>query len=69
MSENKKTNPVVTVYDEESGKYYDITIDLDLLEEAELGEEERALLEALLKESENQKEQQDGSFSDKQSMR
>ena len=57
MSENEKTNPVVTVYDEESGKYYDITIDLDLLEEAELGEEERALLEALLKESENQKEQ------------
>ena len=57
MSENKKTNPVVTVYDEESGKYYDITIDLELLEQAELGEEERALVEALLKESENQKEQ------------
>ena len=57
MSENKKTNPVVTVYDEESGKYYDITIDLELLEQAELGEEEKALLEALLKESENQKEQ------------
>ena len=57
MSENKKTKPVVTVYDEESGKYYDITIDLELLEQAELGEEERALLEALLKESENQKEQ------------
>lgn len=57
MSENEKTNPVVTVYDEESGKYYDITIDLELLEQAELGEEERALVEALLKESENQKEQ------------
>ena len=57
MSENEKTNPVVTVYDEESGKYYDITIDLELLEQADLGEEERALVEALLKESENQKEQ------------
>ena len=66
MEENKKTNPVVTVYDEETGKYYDITIDLDLLESAELGEEERTLLEALLKEAENQKEQQYGSFSDKQ---
>lgn len=57
MEENKKTNPVVTVYDEESGKYYDITIDLELLENADLGEEERNLLEALLKEAENQKEQ------------
>lgn len=57
MEENKKTqNPVVTVYDEESGKYYDITIDLELLENAELGDEERNLLEALLKEAENQKE-------------
>ena len=68
MSENEKTNPVVTVYDEESGKYYDITIDLELLEQADLGEEERALVEALLKESENQKEQQDGSFFDEQSL-
>ena len=57
MEDTKKTNPVVTVYDEESGKYYDITIDLDLLENAELKEEERALLEALLKEAQNQKEQ------------
>ena len=54
---DKKKNPVVTVYDEESGKYYDITIDLELLESADLGEEERSLLEALLKEAENQKEQ------------
>ena len=57
MDEQKKRNPVVTVYDEESGKYCDITIDLALLESAELGEEERNLLEALLKEAENQKEQ------------
>jgi len=57
MEENKKINPVVTVYDEESGKYYDITIDLELLESADLGEEEKKLLEALLKEAENQKEQ------------
>jgi len=57
MEENKKTNPVVTVYDEETGKYYDITIDLELLENADLLEEERTLLEALLKEAENQKEQ------------
>lgn len=56
MEENKKKNPVVTVFDEESGKYYDITIDLDLLESTELGEEEKALLEALLKEAEEQKE-------------
>jgi len=55
MEENKKTNLVVTVYDEESGKYYDITIDLELLESTELEEEERAFLEALLKEAENQK--------------
>ena len=39
MMEEKK-NPVLTVYDEESGKYFDITIDLDLLENAELSEEE-----------------------------
>lgn len=57
METENKINPVVTVYDEESGKYYDITIDLDLLENAELDEEERALLEALLKEAQNQKEQ------------
>ncbi len=57
METENKTNPVVTVFDEESGKYYDITIDLDLLENAELKEEERALLEALLKEAQKQKEQ------------
>lgn len=62
MEENKKKNPVVTVFDEESGKYYDITIDLDLLESTELGEEEKALLEALLKEAEEQKESQDESY-------
>ena len=53
--EAKKVNPTVTVFDEASGKYYDITIDLDLLESADLSEEERATLEALLKEAEAQK--------------
>lgn len=56
MEENKKNNPVVTIFDEESGKYYDITIDMELLESTELGDEEKALLEALLKEAEEQKE-------------
>lgn len=55
MKDNKKTNPVVTVFDEESGKYYDITIDLELLEKADLAEEERNFIEALLKEADNQK--------------
>ncbi len=56
MNEAKK-NPVVTVFDEETGKYYDITIDLEQLESTELAEEEKALLEALLTEAEKQKEQ------------
>ena len=53
MMEEKK-NPVLTVYDEECGKYFDITIDLDLLENAELSEEERATLEAMLEEAKAQ---------------
>lgn len=54
MSDMKK-NPVVTIFDEESGKYFDVTIDLEKLEDVDLGEEERALLEALLEEAKQQK--------------
>lgn len=51
-----KKNPVLTVYDEESGKYYDITIDLDLLENADLSDEERKTLEAMLEAAKAQEE-------------
>ena len=54
MSEKK--NPVLTVFDEESGKYFDITIDLDLLENADLSEEERKTLEAMLEAAKEQEE-------------
>lgn len=54
MADNERKNPVLTVYDEESGKYYDITIDLDLLENADLSQEERKTLEAMLEAAKEQ---------------
>lgn len=56
MAENERKNPVLTVYDEASDKYYDITIDLDLLENADLSEEDRKTLEALLEAAREQEE-------------
>ncbi len=56
MAENKKENPVLTVYDEASGKYFDITIDLAQLENAELTEEERKTLEAMLEAAKEQEQ-------------
>lgn len=53
----EKKNPVLTVYDEASGKYFDITIDLDLLQSAELSEEERKTLEAMLEAAKEQEQQ------------